>query len=384
MAKISKKRIKVGVIFGGRSGEHEVSIVSAQSIMAALDRKKYEVIPIGVTKEGKWIAGPQAVEFLKEGLKKLPFKSVLTPDHTEKHLVKVKEKGLVPLKSQAPSITSLDVIFPIMHGTYGEDGKLQGLLEMANIAYVGAGVLGSALGMDKIAQKQIFAQQGLPIAKYESFLGKEWQKNRNKIIQQLEKKLAYPMFVKPANTGSSVGVGKCHNRRELVAGVADASQYDLKIIVEQGIENIAEIEVAVLGNDQPQASVPGEIVPSNEFYDYDAKYVDGKSQAIIPAKLPSSLTKKIQTTAVAAFRALDLAGMARVDFFVNKKSHKFYLNEVNTLPGFTSISMYPKLWEASGLSYAELLDRLIKLALERFSEKNKLATSYQPKQDWYK
>jgi len=384
MFKISKKKIKIGVIFGGRSGEHEVSIVSAQSVMKALNKAKYEVIPIGITKEGKWIAGPKAVEFLKEGLKKLPFKSVLAPDPTERQLVSVKEKNLVPAGSAAFGPTKVDVIFPVMHGTYGEDGKLQGLLEMANIAYVGAGVLGSALGMDKIAQKQIFAQQGLSIVKYDFFLSKEWQENKNKIIKRLEKNLKYPMFVKPANTGSSVGVGKCYNRQELIACIKDASQYDLKIIVEQGIENISEIEVAVLGNNKPKASVPGEIVPSNEFYDYDAKYVDGKSQAIIPAKLPVKIIKEIQELAKRAFLSLDLAGMARIDFFVVKKTKKIYLNEVNTLPGFTAISMYPQLWQASGLSYSELLSKLIDLALERFNEKNELSTSYQPKQDWYK
>jgi len=384
MAKINKKRIKIGVIFGGRSGEHEVSIVSAQGVMKALNKSKYEVIPIGVTKEGKWIAGPKAVEFLKEGIKKLPFKSILSPDPTERQLVSVKEKNLVPAGAIAPVATKVDVIFPVMHGTYGEDGKLQGLLEMANIAYVGAGVLGSALGMDKIAQKQIFAQQGLPIVKYDFFLNKEWRVNKNSIIKRLEKNLKYPMFIKPANTGSSVGVGKCHDRQELISAVKDAAQYDLKIIVEQGIEDISEIEVAVLGNDQPKASVPGEIIASNEFYDYDAKYVDGKSKAIIPAKLPAEIAKKIQKLAISAFKSLDLAGMARIDFFLVKASKKVYLNEVNTLPGFTSISMYPQLWQASGLAYPELLDELIKLALDRFAEKNKLATSYQPKQDWYK
>ncbi|MFA6254532.1 MAG: D-alanine--D-alanine ligase family protein [Patescibacteria group bacterium] len=385
MSKISKKnKIKVGVIFGGRSGEHEVSIVSAQSVMKALDRNKYEVIPIGVTKEGKWIAGPQAVQFLKEGLKKLPFKSVLTPDPTEKHLVKVKEKGLVPLKSQGSSITNLDVVFPLIHGTYGEDGKLQGLLELANIAYIGAGVLGSALGMDKIVQKQLFAEVGLAITKYTWFLSQDWPRKRKNILSQLEKELKYPMFTKPANTGSSVGVGKCHNQKELILGIGDASQYDRKVIVEQGINNISEIEVAVLGNDNPKASVPGEIIASNEFYDYDAKYVDGKSQAIIPAKLPQAVVKKIQRMAVEAFKVLDLSGMARVDFLVTKGRYQIYLNEVNTIPGFTSISMYPKLWQASGLSYSDLLGELIKLAIERFKEKNKLKTSYQPKQDWYK
>ncbi|MFA6409978.1 MAG: D-alanine--D-alanine ligase family protein [Candidatus Buchananbacteria bacterium] len=381
---MAKKKLKIGVIFGGRSGEHEVSIVSAQSVMKALDKNKYDVIPIGITKEGKWIAGSQAVDFLKDGMKKLPFKSVIVPDPTEKGLISVKDSNLAKIKEPKQSFAKLDVIFPVMHGTYGEDGKLQGLLEMANIAYVGPDVLGSALGMDKIVQKQLFAQQHLPIVKYDWFLTTKWQTDRNNILKRLEKKLVYPMFTKPANTGSSVGVGKCHNRKELIAGIAEAMQYDRKIIVEQGIENISEIEVAVLGNDQPRASVPGEIVPGNEFYDYDAKYVDGNSQAIIPAKLPANLIKEIQAAAVLGFKTLDLAGMARVDFFVVKNTKKIYINEVNTIPGFTSISMYPKLWAASGIPYPELLDRLIKLAIQRFEQKNKFATSYQPKQDWYK
>lgn len=381
---MAKKKIKVGVVFGGRSGEHEVSIVSAQSVMKALDKKKYEVIPIGITKEGKWIAGSEAVKFLKEGIKKLPFKSVLPPDPTEKGLVKVRDRGLVPVSSQKPTITSIDVIFPVIHGTYGEDGKLQGLLEMANIAYVGANVLGSALGMDKIVQKQVFKQAGLPIVKYDWFLTKDWKRNKKNIIRRLERELKYPMFTKPANSGSSVGIGKCHNQKELILGINDAIKYDRKIIVEQGIENIHEIEVSVLGNDNPKASVPGEIIASNEFYDYDAKYIDDKSQAIIPAELPHKVIREIQRIAVAAFKALDLCGMARVDFFVARGRSKVYLSEVNTIPGFTSISMYPKLWEASGLSYSELLDKLIELAIKRHQEKNSLATSYQPKEDWYK
>ncbi|OGY45873.1 MAG: D-alanine--D-alanine ligase A [Candidatus Buchananbacteria bacterium RIFCSPHIGHO2_01_FULL_39_8] len=378
------KKIKVGVIFGGRSGEHEVSIISAQSVIKELDKNKYQVIPIGITKKGQWVAGPQAVRFLKEGLKKLPFKSVLPVDPTEKRLVKVKEKGLVPVSSQKSSFAPIDVVFPVLHGPYGEDGTIQGMLELANIAYVGAGVLGSALGMDKVVQKQVFKQIGLPIVNYIWFLAKTWQRNQQPIVREIEKKLKYPVFSKPANLGSSVGIGKCHNRKELISGINDAARYDRKIIIEQGIENIFEIEVSVLGNDNPKASVPGEIIASNEFYDYDAKYIDGKSQAIIPAHLPQKVIKEIQDIATSAFRGLDLAGMARVDFFVVKGSYKVYLNEVNTIPGFTSISMYPKLWAASGLPYSKLLDKLIELALQRHQAKNKLATSYQPKKDWYK
>ncbi|OGY44453.1 MAG: D-alanine--D-alanine ligase A [Candidatus Buchananbacteria bacterium RIFCSPHIGHO2_01_FULL_39_14] len=379
-----KRKIRVGVIFGGRSGEHEVSIVSAQSVMKALDRKKYEIIPIGITKQGQWIAGSAAIKFLKSGIKKLPFKSVLPPDPTEKHLVKVKEKGLTPVSEKKPEITSVDVIFPMIHGTYGEDGKLQGLLEMADLPYVGTNVLGSAVGMDKIIQKQLFKQAGLPVVKYDWFLVLAWRQNRKKIISRLEKNLKYPMFTKPANSGSSIGIGKCHNQQELILGINDASQYDRKIIVEEGRGGIAEIEVSVLGNDSPKVSVPGEIISSNKFYDYDAKYVDGKSQAIIPAKLTKKTIRKIQAMAIKAFICLDLSGMARVDFFVTKKGYQIYLNEINTIPGFTSISMYPKLWAASGLPYAKLLDELIKLGLAKQQEKNQLATSYQPKKDWYK
>lgn len=364
------------MIFGGRSGEHEVSIVSAQSVMKSLDRKKYDVVPIGITKKGSWIAGSKAVTYLKDGLKKVPSKSMLVADPTEHHLV--------PIGHGKPSPFALDVVIPVIHGTYGEDGTLQGLFELANIPYVGAGVLGSAVGMDKVVQKQLFSAVGLPVVKYHWFLSSNWRRNKKQICRQIEKKLVYPMFTKPSNAGSSVGISKCHNRRELALGINDAAQYDRKIVVEQGIENIHEIEVAVLGNDNPRSSVPGEIIPSNEFYDYDAKYVDGKSQAIIPAKLPITITRQLRELAVRSFLSLDLAGMARVDFLVTKKTHKIFINEVNTIPGFTSISMYPKLWEASGLSYSKLLDKLIALALSRHGEKQTLATSYQPRRDWHK
>lgn len=378
------KKIKVGVIFGGRSGEHEVSIVSAQSVLKFLDRKKYEIIPIGINKEGQWIAGYQAVEYLKEGIKTLPFKSIFLPDPTKQGLTKVDNKTLVPLSKNGSEFQKIDVILPIIHGTYGEDGCLQGLLEMANIAYAGCGVLGSAVGMDKVVQKQLFAQVGLPIVKYEYFLASEWKKNKKEIIKLLEKKLKYPLFTKPANTGSSVGIGKCHNQKELIAGINQAACFDRKIIVEEGVEDITEIEVAVLGNDQPKASVPGEIIPSNEFYDYDAKYVDGKTQAVIPAKLSKDLANLIRNYAISAFKVLDLSGMSRVDFLVTKDKKKIYLNEVNTIPGFTSISMYPKLWEASGLKYSDLLDKLIDLAIERHKQKESISTSYKPKNNWYK
>jgi D-alanine-D-alanine ligase len=359
-------KLRVGVIFGGRSGEHEVSLVSASSILNALDRSRYDVIPIGITRQGKWVSSGHALGLLKErtGLDHEPEK-FLVPEPGR--------QGLVPASGSLESSQPLDVVIPIVHGTYGEDGTLQGLLELANIPYVGAGVLGSALGMDKILQKGLFVQAGLPVAKYLWFLSVTCKEQPEKVAAAIPRRLRYPLFVKPANTGSSVGITKAHNRAELLKGLALAAEFDRKVIVEQGVRDIREIECGVLGNNDPEASVLGEVVPSNEFYDYDAKYVDGKTNAVIPAKLPKSVSDNVRRMAVKAFRALDLAGMARI-----------CLNEVNTLPGFTSISMYPKLWEATGLSYPQLLDRLIALAIERHREKNSIRTEYQPKQEWYK
>jgi D-alanine-D-alanine ligase len=377
--KSPKSKIRVGVLFGGRSAEHEVSLVSATSIIHALDKKKYEVIPIGITKEGKWVSSPDALELVKDGknLKKVS-ENILLPNP--------KYRGLVRLnpKSNIQHQKSFDVIFPVLHGTFGEDGTIQGLLELSGIAYVGAGVLGSAVGMDKIITKQLCEQAGIPITPYVWFLKRNFHANKKKIISDIEKKLRYPLFVKPANSGSSVGISKVHDRKELIHGIELAIQYDRKILIEKGIEHAREIEVSLLGNDDPLVSVPGEIVSSNEFYDYDAKYVDGKSHAIIPAELPASVVKKIQQFAVRGFKAIDCAGMARVDFLTTRNFNKIYLNEINTIPGFTSISMYPKLWEASGISYPHLLERLIELALERHREKQSLKTTYNPASDWYK
>jgi D-alanine-D-alanine ligase len=278
----------------------------------------------------------------------------------------------------------VDVIFPLVHGTYGEDGTLQGLLELANLPYVGAGVLGSALGMDKIVQKLVCAQAGIPIARYVWFPASEFEKHPRAVVRRVEHALAYPVFVKPANTGSSVGIAKAHNRAELLEGIAQAMRYDRRVIVEQGIRDAREIECAVLGNDDPMVSVPGEVVPSNEFYDYDAKYVDGKSRSIIPAKLSRPMTARVRKLARLAYVVTDCAGMARADFFVTRRGNRLIFNELNTLPGFTSISMYPKLWEASGLTYGALLDRLIELALERHREKERLVRSYRPDREWYR
>jgi D-alanine-D-alanine ligase len=373
----NSKRIRVGVIFGGRSVEHEVSLVSAASVLQALDKEKYEIVPIGIAHTGRWLSSQEALRLLKENasLDAEP-EQLLVPDPRKQSLVKINHS--------ASLVEKLDVIFPVVHGTLSEDGALQGLLELTNIPYVGTGVLGSALGMDKAVQKDLLQQAGIPTTPSENFLRSEFERSRKKIITSIEKKLRYPMFVKPSNSGSSIGISKVQNRKELITAVQLAGEYDLTILVEQGVKSAREIECAVLGNDEPAASVPGEIVSSNEFYDYDAKYVDGKSQAIIPAKLPRAVAKKIQDYAIAAFRALKCSGMARVDFLVTQKSFKIFLNEINTIPGFTSISMYPKLWEASGIPYSRLLDTLIQLALERYKAKSKLKTTYQPKNNWYK
>jgi D-alanine-D-alanine ligase len=372
-------RIRVGVVFGGRSAEHEVSLVSATSVINALDRNKYEVIPIGISHEGRWLSSGEALRLLKEqvDIRNQP-EHILVPDP--------RKQGLVPLQNSGTAVTSyaVDVVFPVLHGPFGEDGTIQGLFELADVPYVGSGVLGSAVGMDKVIQKQLLRQAKLPVAPDIWFPYDEFARGQKKIIASIEKKLRYPCFVKPPNMGSSVGISKAHTRGELIAAIHLAGEFDRKILVERGISKAREIECSVLGNEEPMASVPGEIIPSNEFYDYDAKYVDGKSKAEIPAKLSKAAVKRIQDYSVRAFKALDCAGMARVDFLVQRGGAKIYLNEVNTIPGFTSISMYPKLWQASGLSYPELLDKLITLALQRHEAKKKLKTTYQPKAEWFK
>lgn len=370
-------KIRIGILFGGRSVEHEVSLVSAASVINALDAEKYEVIPIGIAPTGKWLSSGETLRLLKE---KKPLDRepdhILVPDPRKQSLVGLGEGG--------NDSKQLDVIFPLIHGTYGEDGSLQGLLELADIPYIGAGVLGSAVGMDKVIQKELLQQGRIPVAPSVWCSYEQYKVQQKKFIAEVERTVRYPVFVKPANSGSSIGISKAINRKELLAAIELAAQFDRKILVEQGVKNAREIECSVLGNDNLRASVLGEIIPSNEFYDYDAKYVDGKTTEIIPAKLPKSLAKKIQTCALNAFRVLDCAGMARVDFLVDRKTNKFVLNEINTLPGFTSISMYPKLWQASGLSFPALLDALIQLAIERHRAKKKLMTVYQPKNDWYK
>jgi D-alanine-D-alanine ligase len=374
---MSTSKLRVGIIFGGRSGEHEVSLVSATSVTQALDPEKYEVVPIGITREGRWISAGNALALLKEraGLDAAPG-CVLMPEP--------RHDGLLLLSENKPSVGKLDVVFPMIHGTYGEDGTLQGLLELADIPYVGAGVLGSAVGMDKIVQKQIFKQAGLRIAKYDWRHSSVCESEPMKVARSIEKTLRYPVFVKPANTGSSVGITKAHSRAELVRGMHEAVSFDRKVIFEQGLGNVREIECSVLGNDAPMASVCGEVVPSNEFYDYDAKYVDGASRSEIPAHLPRRVSEEIRRLAIRAYTAIDCAGMARADFFVGRRSGVITINELNTIPGFTSISMYPKLWEATGISYRELLDRLIGLAIERHTQKSRLRHTYDPSAAWYR
>ncbi len=372
------KKIRVGVLFGGRSAEHEVSLVSAASIINALDKEKYDIIPIGITTEGRWLSAPNALQLLKN-------KSI--PQNLSEHIIvpNPQKQSLIDITAvQKEREYYVDVIFPIIHGTFGEDGTMQGLLELADIPYVGAGVLGSAVGMDKVIQKQLLQNAKIPVTKYIAFLYKEFLQEKDEYLAKIEKTLKYPCFIKPPNQGSSVGISKAHNRKELIEAINLARSYDRKILIEEGIEQAREIECSVLGNDEPKASVLGEIIPSNEFYDYDAKYVDGKSVAKIPAELPKVMVKKIQKYALDAYKILDCAGMARVDFLVEGNGKKIYLNEINTIPGFTSISMYPKLWEATGVSYPELLDTLIELALERYRAKRELKTLFTPKSDWYK
>lgn len=356
---MAKKKLRVGILFGGRSGEHEVSLRSAKSILAAIDRKKYDIVELGITKEGRWLQGGQAQRLLGVPA---TVKSVTGG------------LSLVGAASNPGSSTGLDVVFPVLHGTFGEDGTIQGLFELADVAYVGSGVLGSAAGMDKDAMKRMFLASGLPITPHVTVLRSEWKADPKKVRKHIEKKLEYPVFVKPANLGSSVGISKVKQREDLAAAMDEAASFDRKIVIEQGVGGPGvkprELEVAVLGNDNPEASVVGEIVPAKEFYDYEAKYeLDGpdESKCIIPAKLSKSEVMRIQEMAIEAFRACDCAGLARVDFLMSGK--ELVLNEVNTLPGFTSISMYPKLWGASGLSYPKLIDRLIELAMERQKEK---------------
>jgi D-alanine-D-alanine ligase len=389
------KKIRVGILFGGRSGEHEISLLSAASVFKAIDQNKYEVVPIGITKQGRWVTSADA-ERLLAGKPLEPERQLRAGDpdataaaaviQTGQAVVVPPEPhksgtGMTPFQTEAPArraadrAINVDVIFPVLHGTFGEDGTVQGLLELAEIPYVGAGVLGSAAGMDKDIMKSLFRAAGLPIVKHVTVLRSDWESQPKKVQKTIERSLKYPVFVKPANLGSSVGISKAHDRKELGPALAEAARFDRKIVIEQGVGGkngkAREIECAVLGNDQPKASVAGEIVPSAEFYDYSAKYLDEGSQLIIPAKLTRAEAKKVQELAVGAFRAVDCSGLGRVDFLMDPKSRKIFLNEINTMPGFTSISMYPKLWAASGVSYPQLIESLIQLGIERHQEKKR-------------
>jgi D-alanine-D-alanine ligase len=354
------KKLRVGVIYGGRSGEHEVSVASAASIFKHIDAEKYEAVPIRIEKTGRWSLGGRVPQALSAA-------AVLEGQRTE---------ALQTIEpSAAVAASGIDVVFPVLHGPYGEDGTVQGLLELANVAYVGAGVLGSAAGMDKAVMKTLFAAGGLPIVPHLVALRREWERDGRDVTRRVRDDLRYPVFVKPANLGSSVGISKARSDAELTVAMELALQFDRKIVIEAAVPDAREIECAVLGNDEPRASVPGEIIPSREFYDYEAKYLDEASELLIPAPLSAAETARIQQLAVDAFRAAEGAGMARVDFLIGRGTGEVFVNEVNTIPGFTTISMYPKLWEASGLPYPALIDRLIELALERHSEKQKLRTS---------
>jgi len=367
------KKIRVGIIFGGRSGEHEVSFCSASSIIKAINKDKYAVVPIGITKGGRWISPQDSELALQSGKIEGKNTVILLNDSFSKSLVCIDNNQKLDKSS---ALEKLDVIFPVLHGPYGEDGTVQGLLELANISYVGAGVAASAISMDKDFMRMVFQQKGLPILKWMTIKRKEWQENKEKILSLVQNGFEYPLFVKPANLGSSVGITKVHKKEELEKAIDLASSYDRKILIERGLEEVREIECGVLGNDEPRASVVGEVKPAGEFYDYDSKYTEEGTQLIIPADLPDRVSQEIQRIALSAFKAVDAAGMARVDFFVSKKENKIYLNEINTIPGFTSSSMYPRLWEASGISYPELIDRLIQLALERHQDKKQNKISY--------
>jgi D-alanine-D-alanine ligase len=372
---MKRKKIRVAVVFGGRSGEHEVSLASAASVIRAMDRTKYEIHQVGITPAGRWVATGDPLQALQSGeVEALSLASEPT-GRTGRELAAVPGRTELVPGTRETGFPEVDVVFPVLHGPYGEDGTIQGLLQLADIPYVGAGVLGSALGLDKVAMKDVFRARGLPVVDHVAFLARDWQARPAELLTQIEQRLGYPCFVKPANLGSSVGITKAHNRQELEEGLNLAAEYDRRLLVEKGV-NAREIEVSVLGNDEPEASVPGEIVPCNEFYDYAAKYLDGESELLIPAPISEEQTREVRELAIRAHKAVDCAGMARVDFLLCRDTGRLYLNELNTIPGFTSISMYPKLWEASGLPYPQLIDRLIELAIERHEERGRLRTRY--------
>jgi D-alanine-D-alanine ligase len=360
------QKLRVGVVFGGRSGEHEVSLKSAASVIKHLDRNKYEVIPIAIDRAGTWLLGVDPQQWSQADTTSTPSTAPVVSLTTDPHL-----HGLIPTRSAPSAVASgsLDIIFPVLHGPYGEDGTIQGLFEMANVPYVGCGVLGSAIGMDKEIMKALFRAAGLPIIETLAFLRSAWEGDPDSVLDTVEQRLHYPCFVKPANLGSSVGVNKANNRTELSSALALAAEYDRKLIVEQGLD-CREFSCAVMGNDEPLASVVGEIIAGAEFSDYEDKYINHTIRFEIPAAhISNEDAQLLRTMSLTAYRMLDLNGLARVDFFLDKKINQYYINEVNTLPGFTAMSLYPKLWAASGVEYTQLLDRLIEFALERYRER---------------
>ena len=362
----ASRKIRVGILFGGQSGEHEISLLSAQSVMRAINKDRYDIVPIGITTEGRWLSDGDPLKALTGGQVSL---SELVQAPMPRRSAKV-SRALIPGAAQS-GIPPVDVIFPVLHGPMGEDGTVQGLFELADLPYVGAGVMASAVGMDKVAMKDVFRAHGLPIVPYLVFLRGEWERNATEVMAQIETRLGFPCFIKPANLGSSVGIAKAHDHVELDAALADAASYDRKLLAEMAVPHVREIECSVLGNDHPMASLPGEVKPGREFYDYVAKYFDENTQLIAPAPLSDELTARVRDLAIRAFQAIDCAGMARVDFLLNDETSELFLSEINTIPGFTSVSMYPKLWQATGLSYKELIDRLIELALERHADKKR-------------
>jgi D-alanine-D-alanine ligase len=383
------KRLRIGVLYGGRSGEHEVSLASAAAVFGNLDRNRYDPVPIRIEKDGRWALADKppiaasAAEVIEhsrvEAARQIRSgrEVILVARPSEETILSIKRAPETSPEPTEAHVTGLhvDVMFPVLHGPYGEDGTVQGLLELANVPYIGAGVAASALGMDKALMKVLFAARGLPVCDYRVVLRRTWEQRSADITAELERALGYPMFVKPANLGSSVGISKAKDAATLRTAMDFAGSYDRKIVIEAAVPDAREIECAVLGNDDPEASVPGEVIPGREFYDYEAKYLDDTSQTIIPADLPPGHADEIQRLSIAAFRAIDCAGMARVDFLVSRSTGAIVVNEINTIPGFTTISMYSKMWAASGKSYPALLDRLVELALERHAAKQQLRTS---------
>jgi D-alanine-D-alanine ligase len=368
-----RKKLRVVVLFGGVSGEHEISLLSARSILSALDPEQYEVIQIAITHEGQWVFGQNALDALSEGNLASCTPATILADPTRNGIYLIEKESSAELLRH---LTSVDVVFPVLHGTFGEDGTIQGLLEMANVAYVGCGVVASAVGMDKGIFKDVMKAHHIPVVEWKVFSRQEVETNLEEVLAKSEAIAPYPLFVKPANLGSSVGVSKCHNRQELILGLRDACRYDRRVLVERGL-NAREIEVSVLGNEEVEASIPGEIIPADEFYSYNAKYHDDRSQLLIPAPLEPELAEYARSLAIRTFKAIDGAGMARVDMLLDRESGELFINEINTIPGFTRISMYPKLWNAVGMSYPQLVNRLIELALARKAEKTKNLYRYQ-------